>query len=729
MSAQIVRYVVSTVIFMLCITSIHVHADEGMWQPNQLPQLRRELRTLGLAINPNKLSKLDQYPMNAVISLGGCSASFVSPQGLVVTNHHCAYGSIQYNSNEDANFLEDGFLAATQSDELQAAPGSRIYVTVAYDEVTDVVLDGLSAEIDPRARYQAIEDRQKAIIASCEQDAGHRCRVASFHGGLEYFRIKQLEIQDVRLVYAPSEAIGRFGGDIDNWQWPRHTGDFAFYRAYVAPDGTPAPYSEKNVAFTPPSHLKVATDPLKPDDFVMVAGYPGVTNRYRRLAEVEHQFGFSYPTWLKVLDTWLGTIDQATENNEDAQIKYASLVAGLNNFQKNTEGQIEGALKVDLLARRQQREQALDNWVAANAQRKAQYAPAIQALDNLVAEVNATAERDFYLGLMGRSAMLATARTLYRYAQERAKPDAQREPGYQDRDRAFIAQRMQRLDRRFDPSVDQAVWLSFLESYVKEVPQEQRVSALDETLELTNTWDAADVATKLANFYSATTLTDPTKRMAYLDASAKDLDQSDDPFIQLAAALYDFDITREEQRKRVSGRAQTLRPEYMEAIIAFQQANGQLTYPDANSTLRVTYGTVKGVAAGDGLYYTPFTTLRGIAAKFTGTTPFDSPKTQLDKIEAEEFGNYGDTRLNSVPVNFLSTLDATGGNSGSPTLNGKGELVGLLFDGTYESINSDWDFDETTTRSIHVDTRYMLWVMREVDGADHLLVEMGVSSP
>lgn len=726
MTHMFVKIFVGTLLGILILTPGRGLADEGMWRPDQLPDLRKELRALGLKINPRKLSQLDEFPMNAVISLGGCTASFVSPKGLVVTNHHCAYGSIQYNSKEGANLLESGFLANNESEELQAAPGSRVYVTVAYDEVTDQIVGNLKSDLTPRARYQEIENREKAVIAACEADPGHRCRVASFHGGLEYFRIKLLEIKDVRLVYAPAESIGKFGGDVDNWQWPRHTGDFAFYRAYVAPNGSSADYAKENIPFTPPSHLKIALNDLAANDFVMVAGYPGTTSRYRRLAEVVNQFEFRYPSWLKALETWLGVIDSNTVDNEDAAIKYASLVAGLNNFQKNSQGQIEGAQKVDLVGRRQEREQALNDWVVQDPKRKATYGPAIADLDALVAEVNSTSERDFYLGLMGRSAMLSTARSLYRNAKERAKPNADREPGYQERDHPFIKQRLEALDRRFDPRVDQAVWLAFLKNYVEYVPKNQRVTALDNKLGLGSTWDESSTAKTLATFYRNTTLGDQTQRLRLFDADLATLDKSEDPFIQLAAAMFDSDIAREEDRKRIAGRVQILRPKYMEAIIAFQEAQGALTYPDANSTLRVTYGTVKGVEVRDGLTYQPFTTLRGIGAKYTGKDPFDSPKTQLDKIAAGTFGDYRVEALNSVPVNFLSTLDTTGGNSGSPTLNGNGELVGLLFDGTYESINSDWDFDETTTRSIHVDARYMLWVMQEVDGAENLLRELGV---
>jgi len=235
-------------------------ADEGMWPPSQLPELRDELKSLGLRIDPARLSDLTEHPMNAVISLGGCTASFVSPEALVITNHHCAYGSIQYNSTQERNLLEEGFLARNRSEELPARPGTRVLVTVEVKDVTDRILGGLKRGMSGRERYQAIEDREKELIAECEKDEGHRCNVYGFHGGLQYNLIKQLEILDVRLVYAPASAIGNYGGDIDNWMWPRHVGDFSFYRAYVGRDGKPAEHSEENVPFRPKHYLKVATD-------------------------------------------------------------------------------------------------------------------------------------------------------------------------------------------------------------------------------------------------------------------------------------------------------------------------------------------------------------------------------------------------------------------------------------------------------------------------------------
>ncbi len=701
-------------------------SSEGMWRPDQLPGFAPQLKALGLELDPDTLADLTTHPMNAVISLGGCTASFVSPQGLVVTNHHCAYGSIQYNSTEDNNLLADGFLAQELGDELPAAPGSRMFVTTSIEDVTERVTGDLNAELSGRERYQAIEDARKSITAECEETAGYRCVVSAFHGGLEYRLTRRLEIKDVRLVYAPPESIGKFGGDIDNWMWPRHTGDFSFYRAYVAPDGSPAEFAEENIPFTPPSHLKMYSQPLEDGDFVMVAGYPGSTNRYRRLSEVDAVFNWTYPTRKALYEEWVETIETAAPEGTDARIKYASLLASINNVIKNYEGQMEGAERIDLVGRRQSREDALSAWVTSDPAREAAYADAVNDLDALVEEDQAMRERDLFYSLATRTAPLRAAQTLLRLAHEKEKPDAEREPGYQERDMAFVRQGLEAMNRRYDPSVDMAVWTMFIRNYLT-LPDNQRVPAFDAALNISPDTTDKQLKRKLSRMFSETKLGDEVARLGMMDYDVAGLEANQDPFMKLAVALYDADMAIEEHDKDIAGRFQTLRPKYMQAIIAWQEDNGQQVYPDANSTLRVTFGSVKGdVSPRDGVVYTPFTTLAGITEKFTGEDPFDAPTRQMELIDEGVMGDYALDSLGSVPVNFLSTLDVTGGNSGSPTLNAKGELVGLLFDGTYESINSDWDFDTKTTRSIHVDARYMLWVMDEVSDAQNLLIEMGV---
>ena len=711
----------------LLIVAAPASAVEGMWTPEQLPDIERQLEDAGLEIDVDKLTDLTAFPMGAVISLGGCTASFVSPEGLVVTNHHCARGSVQFNSTEENNYLVDGFIARNKSGELRASPGTRVYVTTRVQDVTEKVEAELDDGMSSRERYQAIEDKRKALIAECEAGGGFRCQVASFYGGATYKLIERLEIRDVRLVYAPGDNIGKYGGDIDNWMWPRHTGDFAFYRAYVGPDGMPADFSEDNVPYEPEHVLKVSRAGLDDGDFVMAAGYPGTTQRYARLSEVENTFGWFYPTFRDLMVDWITTIEEAAPPGTDARIKYESLLSALNNYMKNIGGQLEGAERVGLAERRAAREAALSEWVEADASRRG-YAAAFNDLDVLVEEMNADSRRDFWYDRVTRPALIGAAQQLYRLAKEKEKPDAERERGYQERDLAFIEQGLQVIDRRFDPSVDKAEWLLFLDGYTAQ-PDAQRVAAFDEALGLGLIGDdPAKLSAKLDTFYEDTELGNVEARLAWMDRPVADFEASNDPFIELAVALYDHEIADEEQDKTFSGRMTEVRPAYMDAITAYAASKGQAVYPDANSTLRVTYGSVFGGSPKDGLIYEPFTRLEGITEKDTGREPFDSPPRQLELIAAEDYGRYELESIGSVPVNFLSDLDSTGGNSGSATLDANGNLVGLLFDGTIESVNSDWDFDPRTTRTIHVDTRYMLWVMEKLDDAGHIVDEMTLTT-
>jgi hypothetical protein len=708
-----------------------------MWMPEQLPQLGDTLATLGLELPVESLTKLTEFPMNAVVSLGGCTASFVSPQGLVATNHHCAYGSIQYNSTEDNDLLANGFYAEQMNDELPAAPGSRIYLTEDVVDVTNDINAALNDEMSGLERNQAIENAEKSIVAACEETDGYRCNVYSYYGGLQYYLLKQMEIRDVRLVYAPASSIGKFGGDIDDWMWPRQTGDFSFYRAYVSPTGQPADFAEENVPFTPKHHLKVATQGPSEHDFVMVAGYPGSTNRYRTALEVENQFNWYYPTMQKVLADWSATIGEAAGEGTDAELKYASQVAGLNNYAKNFMGMMEGYERSDLLQRKIQLEADLQAWIDSDAARTEQYATSLNDLSELIAEDSENQERDFAINYMARSSLLGAANTLVRLAHENQKANDERTLGYQERDLPGIEAGLQRINRRYDQNVDKAVWMFFVENYLA-LPADQRVAEFDAFFGLNGSSDDAQIlSAKLDEMYAQSSMEDAENRVALMTASPEQLAESEDPFIQLAVTMFDFRMQREEEARDRSGLYSQLRPRYMQMLIDFYGEQGLPVYPDANSTLRVTYGVVKGYTPPAGSFteaadgndgvdsYVPFTTLNGITAKYTGEDPFDSPAVQLEQIEAKNYGRYYDESLDSVAVNYLTTVDTTGGNSGSPTMNGKGEFIGLLFDGTYDSINADWDFT-SSTRSIHVDVSYMLWVMENVDNTDRLLDEMGI---
>jgi hypothetical protein len=689
-------------------------AEEGMWLPSETPSLAPTLKQAGLTLDPAVLADLQKAPLNAIVSLGGCSASFVSPQGLVATNHHCVQGSIQYNSKPGQDYLTNGFLAGTLKDEVPAAPGTRVFVIEDLRDVSAAMNKGGTAAMSGLQRYDRMEANRKGLISACEKQPNRRCDVRAYYGGATYFLQQQLEIKDVRLVYAPAEGIGNFGGETDNWQWPRHTGDFGFYRAYVAPDGSSAPYSEANVPYQPKSWLKIAQQGVKEGDYVMVAGFPGVTDRLRSAAEAEFYYDAYYPAMQKLLADYSEAIGRATAGNEDATIKYASILQGTDNYKKKLLGQMAGADAVRLGEQKKAQEAEYRAWVAADPQRQKRYGASIAALDALIAEANEASLGDLRANLINRAQLLSASRTLYRWSLERSKPDAQREPGYQDRDRQLVTERLRQIERRFVPAVDRALFDAALAEY-RTLPAAKRNAAFESKV--------AEIGAD--RLYAETELGDTATRLAWLDKPAAEFEASPDPFLQLAVAMAPAELAKEKADKDRAGRLQRARSDYMKGMLAYAAATGKPMYPDANGSLRFTYGKVTGRTR-DGQIWTPFTTAEGMAAKHTGKGEFDAPDKAVALVAAKDYGPYASPELGTLPVDFLSTVDITNGNSGSATLNAQGEFVGLAFDGTLDGVIADWWYEPSINRTIHVDSRYMLWVMDKVDGAHRLLGEMGV---
>ena len=704
----------STAIALSCVGVTQVYAVEGMWQPQQLQELAADVRAKGLELDPKNLGNLDAFPLNAVVGLGGCSASFVSPMGLVVTNHHCAYGTIQFNSKPERNLLKDGFLAKIIGEELPGEPTSRVYVTESITDVSAQIRKNLPE--NGRKVFDTIDARQKALVASCEKGGGYRCDVYVFHGGSKYSLVKQMEIRDVRLVYNPAEAVGKFGGDTDNWIWPRHTADFSFIRAYVGADGKPADYSSSNVPYRPKSYLKVSAKGVADKDFVMIAGYPGRTNRYRLAEELGDAESFTYPTLIGRYQKVLSIIAAQTADRPDAAIKYAATVASLNNGLKNFEGNRDGFAKLPVVAQKAAEEKAITAWAKQNA---ANGVIGYSGLRELLKDARAVRNRDQILALMGQSGLYTAARDLYRLSIEREKTDANREYGFQKRDEIRIEGRLRTLEKRWDAKVDRALSEYFWTSYAA-LPAAEHVQELDAWL-----GDPKLVPAKLDALFAGTKLGDTDERLRLFKAGRKAIESSDDPALKMAVALLPALLKIENQNKTRLGSESRLRPLWMDARIAYAASLGKPVYPDANNSLRVTYGNVMGYSGRDAVSYAPFTTLEGIVEKHTGKGEFDATQKQLDAIKMKRLGAYAVN--GTVPVNFISDLDITGGNSGSPTMNGKGELVGLAFDGNYEAISSGWLYNPKLTRTIHVDSRYMLWLMQEVDGADNLLKEMVIT--
>lgn len=676
----------------------------GMWMPHQIAGAHAaKLKELGLAIDPKELSDPTSGVLGAIVSLGGCSASFVSPDGLIATNHHCATGALQHNSTAQANLLKDGWLAKTRAEEKNNGPTARVFVTQKVTDVTERVRAGLDAIKDDKQRFKTIEKRQKEIVAACEKDRPSiRCSASSFYEGAQHFLVEQLEIRDVRLVWAPPAGVGNYGGEIDNWRWPRHTGDVSLFRAYVGKDGKPADVSADNVPYKPPHHLRVANEPLRENDLVLVAGYPGRTYSLKTKPEVEEAVTWWYPRRQRMFEDYLARLETVTKDDKEAQIRATWYVRRFANALTNTKGQIEGLTKGGLAAQKEK----------AEAELRAASPAAASALDEIakvVAESRKHAEADAAVDEIMLPRLVSAAVTIVRMAEERAKPDAERDPQYQKRNWARIEQSLAQLSTSYHRKVDEAV-LGL---------------ALERTKRLAPSLDFGFAAADIPKMYEATKLEGEKARAELLTkATTAQLKASKDPLIQLALRVRPMQKAAEDRSERTAGKMALLKPKYVEALKAFEKKE---IAPDANSTLRVTYGTVRGYRpTPEAKPFKPFTVLSEVVQKNKGQEPFDAPQRLVDAFKAKKLGPYVDDRLGEVPVDFLSDLHITGGNSGSATINAKGELVGLAFDGNYEAMASDWVFVPSITRTIHVDFRYVMWLLDAVDGGDHILKELGV---
>lgn len=689
---------------VLTLVAPALFAVEGdMWMPRQVPQLAEELRKRGLQIDPARFADLTGDPMGAVISLGNCTASFVSPNGLVITNHHCAFSSIQHNSTEERDLIVNGFLASSLAEELRAAPGARVYVTTKTEDVTDRVVGKLTARMDDLARARMVDRRERQLIDECERVGGVRCKVSSFYEGSQYVLTTQMQIRDVRLVYAPPEGIGNYGGETDNWMWPRHTGDFTFYRAYVGPDGKPADYSKDNVPYRPAHWLKIATESPKPGDLTMVAGYPGRTYRYRTGAEVAVAHEQTIPISIRYATDLSQILHDLGEGNRERQIRNASRINGFENLLKNYRGTLANLERGTIAEHRRQRESALAAWIAASPERTKSYGTVMSRLAELTAESAATRKRDLVLTYLYRSSpMLTQAQKVLRWSIEKTKNDLDRADNYRERDLPVIMAASSRAQRTFDRASDRA-GLRYMLLEAARLPDDQRILAIDE----------AEVDALLDRIYSSTKIDDASERKAMYGETRAQLDARDDSMLEFAAMLLPHTLAEEEAEKRMFGAMSRVRPLYLAAL---RDMSGGLLSPDANSTLRINFGQVKGYAPRDAVWYEPRTTLEGVVAKHSGKGEFDAPDALLEAASGQM----------DLPVNFLTTNYTTGGNSGSPVLNAKGEFAGIAFDGNYEALGSDYLVDPDITRSIHVDVNYIVWVMDVVGRAHNLLREMGV---
>jgi hypothetical protein len=705
----------------LALCAAPAHSDEGMWMPSQLPEIAGQLRAAGFKGEPGDLAELAKPPMNAVVKVGGATGAFVSGDGLVLTNHHVAFGVIQYNSKPDKDLIKHGYIAADRAAELPANPDYRVLVTTGFDRITDRILAGARGK-HGRAYYDAVDAATKAVVAECEREPGNRCSVANMYYGTDFYLIRQLELRDIRLVYAPPDSIGNYGDEVDNFVWPRHSGDFTLLRAYVGKDGKPADYSPDNVPYQPPGHLQVSTDPVRDGDYAMLAGYPGITFRHRMASEFKQQIEWQLPSRVALFDRMIGTVERAAADDAEAKVRYAAQVAGFKNTLKRAQGELDGLRRSDAVRVRADDEAAMLAWLAKQRDAKAIRAD-IDAAQRVLDAAAKTAERDQLLAaIRSQSQLLRAAITLQRLAAERGKPDAQRESGYQQRDETLIAGQLKQVQRRYAPAVEKRLLRELLIQY-KALPQDQHIAEFDAVFPGADP-DALQAA--LDQLYAGTGLGEEAERLRLMNAPAAELTASDDTLLKAAAALMPALLRLEEQSKAREGELLRLRPAYMRALIGFRKSQGRAVYPDANSTLRVSYGKVSTMDPRDGVRYRPLTTVQGIVEKHTGTAPFDAPQALREAIAKGDFGSTVDPELKTQTVDFLTNLDTTGGNSGSPVLDAHGKLIGLNFDSNWEAVSASWMFDPRYKRAIHVDLRYMRWLLAKVYPAPHLLKEMNL---
>jgi hypothetical protein len=714
--------------FLFLILTLGAHADQGMWLPEQIPEVAKGYNDL--KIDPEVLADPMGPVLGSVVSLGGCSGSFVSDTGLIITNHHCVETYLQSISTDDENRWRNGFAAASLQEEASTGSAGRVWITLSQEDKTTEVLQGISKRTKDTQRATVLESNKKQLITACEaQGPDRRCRVASFDGGARFLLIQTRQLDDLRVVWAPPRSVGQFGGEIDNWEWPRHGFDIALLRVYTAPDGSSATYAEDNVPFRPKHHLEMSPG-LQNGGLAFVAGYPGRTERNRLAQELAFDIEENWSRTVTYVDRVMPILEKHAASSKSASARIGPSISGLSNVRKNRVGVLEGIERSHGLAKMKHSQEELSTWIRADKKRKRAYEPIFNELQAVLKEQRQAAHQDRLVGnIRWASDLLSIAQTALRWVQQQKRPDAERELGFQERDRPNLERRFKQLDRSFYLPAERDLLVDAVKEYLSGKP-DQRWPAID-------TWlKDMESPEKLVEktLTEAPPLATIEARLALLTSTEEKLQESTDPLIQLAIA-----IEREQHPKREAGktrraRLQRLRAAWSNVESAYAKHRGVLRASDANGTLRVTLGHVQGYEPQDGLWAHPFTTLSGFASK-AGEAPFDAPqnivKAALDGSKSPWAVPHQPSPLrapsNDVPIDFLADLDTTGGNSGSPCFDAHGRLAGLLFDGVWESVANDYVYDDATNRSIVADIRALGWLLSLSPQTEWIRSEMGLT--
>ncbi len=709
-----------TFAFLLSSVSFAVAVpEEGMFTPDQIAKL--PLRAKGLRIPASELYNPNGTDISdAIIRLSiGCTAEFVSPKGLILTNHHCGFDALVSASTPQNDYGKTGYRAASMANELPAK-GYSTFITNRVENVTAKILKGtenLTGDARAAAIKQNTDDLQKE--EQTKAGASASVRIAGLNNGFFYYLYETTEIKDIRVVYAPHRDIGVFGGDPDNFEWTRHTGDYTFLRAYVAPDGKSAEYSPNNVAYTPKKFLTISLNGLKENDFVMVMGYPGGTTRYRESQFIDYSQNVNFPFLVEYLTAWSNALGAVGETDEAKRVALQSEIANIDNGRKLFEGGVAALNRSDFVDQRRDEEAQFTAWVNQNPQRKAKYGDVLANLKTLSKEFFAAGARD---------------RLLRTFPKPTSPPQpSSYAPVYgQILDAVAAVRTGKKLDDKKRAEIEASfkdreplLEIEMLKYFLKaaaELPADQKFDAAESLFGGKKGRSRREAEEKFAKSIAEDKDFDSAKDIFKLyDDSFASLQRRFPDIVNLAAA-------HNEQRSAYVARLAKYNADIDHLRLLYQQGMAEMKkstpYPDANSTLRFTYGKVKGYSPREAVSYAPFTSLKGIIEKETGVYPFAVPQKLKDLQKAKDFGRYGFG--DSVPVNFLATTDIIGGNSGSPIMNAYGEQVGIVFDGNYEGLGNDIFYNEDRGRTIAVDIRYVLFVAEKVDNMSWILNEMTI---
>lgn len=706
---------------------ISVLGDEGMFLPDTLSQLPlKKLQQRGLKIpitdiyNPNGPSIKD-----AIVIVDGGTGEFLSPEGLLLTNHHVAFDALVAASDPSKDYASNGYLAKNRSEELPAK-NYTVQITQELKDVTADVLSGITDATPPQERNAAISAKSDAIeAANTKATEGITASVLPMNEGLSFYLFTYLELRDVRIVYAPPKNVGFFGGDPDNFEWPRHDGDFTFMRVYVGADGKPANYSASNVPYKPKKFLSISMGGVKENDFVMVLGYPGSTRRYRESYSVAYNQNVAMPFLIGTFKKQIEALEDAGKNDRALQIQLQSRIFDIANTLKDFEGSVLAMRRAGIVDQKRAGETAFTRWVNENPQRQKQYAEVLPALQSAYEELNKNQPRDTLIQQMaGLSDFFRVAALIGPFVADKEKPQAERNPNLAMsalRARAALAAVFAERIPGFEREL-----LAFYLRKAAELPPGQKIEAIEKRFGNLQGDARIRAEEEFARaVFESKKLSTAESVAALFEMTPAQLSQMNEPLIDFAADIGALNAQVAVRTRAFNGIVGRLRPLLVRGMA---EMRGSIPYPDANRTLRFTYGDVRGYTPHDAAIYLPFTNLSGVIEKDTGRDPFDAPEKLKQLYRTHDFGPYATPDGQNVPVDFLSTTDIIGGNSGSPIMNGRGEQVGIIFDGNYEGLGNDFFYNDALGRSISVDIRYVLFIADKFGGAGYILKELDIKN-